>query len=119
MSKIKFDAKLNSKDEKLHIYGVGIRTGNRISYKENDVKVNIYVYPNKVEMERITDEYVVKLSFKMIDKELSTYKLKGHDEFLLDVETKTLYVTDNCIKINYALEDNEFSYILNVEDLWL
>ena len=103
MSKIKFDAKLNSKTDKLHVFGVGIRSGNRISYKENDVKVTIYLYPNKLEMERETDEYKVKLSFKLMDKELSTYKLKGHDEFLLDVDTRTLYISDNCIKINYAL----------------
>ncbi len=117
MSKIKFDAKLKSKDENLHIFGIGIKSGNRISYKENDVKVTVYIYPNKVEMERVTDEYKVKLSFKLEDKELSTYKINNHDEFLLDVDTKTLFISDNCIKVDYTLEDNEFSYILSVEDL--
>lgn len=117
MSKIKFDLKLKSKDENLHIFGLGVKSGNRITYKENDVKVTIYVYPNKVEMERVAKEYKVKLSFKLEDKELSTYKLNGHDEFLLDVDTKSLFISDNCIKVDYVLEDNEFSYILSVEDL--
>ena len=117
MSKIKFDAKLKSKDDNLHIFGVGIRSGNKINYKEEDVKVTLYIYTNKVEMERETTEYKVKLSFKLEEKEISTYKLKGHDEFLLDVKTKTLYISDNCIKIDYSLEDNEFSYVLSMEDL--
>ena len=117
MSKIKFDAKLKSDNDDLHVFGIGMRTGNIISYKEDEVKVKVYIYPNKVEMERITDEYTVKLSFKLEDKEMSTYKLKGHDEFLLDVETKSLFISDNCIKIDYVLEDNNFSYILSVEDL--
>lgn len=43
MSKIKFDAKLKSKDENLHIFGLGVKSGNRITYKENDVKVTIYI----------------------------------------------------------------------------
>ena len=117
MSKIKFDAILKSDDENLHIIGTGIRYGNVISYKENDTKIKLYIYSNKVEMERITDEYEVKLSFKLEDKEMSTYKLKGYDVFLLDVDTKSLYISDNCIKVNYILEDKNFSYVLTMEDL--
>ena len=119
MSKIKFDVRLKSKDDDLHVFGIGIKSDNRISYKENDVKVTVSVYPNKVIMERDTNEYSVKLSFKLEDKELSTYKLKGHDEFLLDVDTKALVISDNYIKVDYCLEDNEFSYVLAMEDLWL
>ncbi len=117
MSKIKFDAKLKSKDENLHIFGLGVRSDNRICYKEENVKVTLYIYPNKVEMERVTKEYKVKLSFKLEDKELSTYKVNGYDEILLDVDTKNLFISDNCIKIDYTLEGNEFSYVLSVEDL--
>ena len=117
MGKIKFDAKLMSKDDNLHVFGIGLRSGNRISYKEDNIRVNIYLYPNKVEMTRSTDEYDVKLSFKLEEKELSTYKLRGHDEFLLDVDTKKLFISDNCVKVDYILEGNVFSYELTMEDL--
>ena len=118
MSKIKYDAKLKSNEDNLHIFGTGIKAGNKISYKENDIKVTLYLYPDRIDMERESSEYKVKLAFKLNDKGLSIYKLKGHDEFLLDVDTKELIISDNYIKIDYTLEGNEFSYILSLEDLW-
>ena len=59
----------------------------------------------------------VKFAFSFEPNELSTYKLIGHDEFLLDVKTKKLEITDNSIKVEYLLEDNEFSYEVIMEDL--
>lgn len=117
MSKIKVDARLTSKEDNLRIIAVGDKTENRISYKEEEVRVTILTFPNKIEMERVTKEYKVKFIFSFDENDLSTYKLVGHDEFLLDVKTKTLEITDNYIKIEYTLEDNEFSYILSLEDL--
>ena len=118
MSKIKVDVRLTSKEDNLRIIAVGDKTGNRISYKEEEIRVTILTFPNRVEMERVAKEYRVKLVFSFDNNDLSTYKLIGHDEFLLDVKTKTLEITDNSIKVEYTLEDNDFAYILSLEDLW-
>lgn len=117
MSKIRVEMSLKSKDNDLHIISEGIKSGNRINYQEENVKVTLTISNDKVEMERVAKEYRVKLVFSISKKELSTYKLIGHDEFLLDVDTKLLEISDNKIKIDYTLEENEFSYVLNMEDL--
>ena len=117
MSKIRVEMSLKSKDDNLHIISEGINSGNRINYGEEDVKVTLIVSSEKVEMERVAKEYRVHLVFSISKKELSTYKLIGHDEFILNVETKLLEISENEIKIDYILENNEFSYVLNMEDL--
>ena len=52
MGKIYLKAKLISDDENLNIEVSGIRTNNKIIYKENNITVTILLFDNKIEVAR-------------------------------------------------------------------
>ena len=52
MGKINLKAKLISDEENLEIETSGIKTSNKIVYKENNITVTILIYDNKIEMNR-------------------------------------------------------------------
>ena len=118
MGKIKLKASLVSKEENLNIETIGIKTDNKIIYKENNVTVTILIDNNKIEMNRVCNEYKINLLFQKNKKTISKYNVFGMPkEFMLETITKTIKIIDNEIKIAYNLEGNDFSYHLEVEDI--
>ncbi len=118
MGKVNLKASLISDEENLDIKTTGIKTENKIVYKENNITVTILILNNKIEMNRTCDEYKIKLIFEKNKKTISKYNVFGMPkEFLLDTKTKKLEITDTNININYNLEGNNFSYHLEVEDI--
>ena len=118
MGKINLKARLVSDEENLNIITTGIKTNNKIVYKENNVIVTILILNNKIEMNRTCNEYKINLIFEKDKKTISKYNVFGMPkEFLLETKTKKLEILDNQIKIDYNLEGNDFSYHLEVEDL--
>ena len=118
MGKTKIRAKLISDDENLDINTTGIKTYNKIVYKENNVQVTLLIFDNKIEMKRETKEYIVELSFdKTKDTESIYMFIGGNKRFYLNTKTNKLIINKNKIEIDYELEDNKFSYVLEMEDL--
>ena len=118
MGKIKFKAKLNSDLENLDISGIAIYNRNKITYKENEINVTILIFDNKIEMTRSCNEYKINLIFKKNKKTFSTYQVFGSNKiFELQTDTKKLNMDKNKIEITYILEENKFSYVLEMEDL--
>lgn len=116
MGKIKLNARLISDDEKLDISTTGIKTNNKIVYKENNITVTILLLNNKIEMNRTCNEYKINLIFEKDKITTSKYTVFGMPkEFLLETKTNELLVTDDEIKINYNLEGNDFNYHLILE----
>ena len=117
MGKINLKASLISNEEKLNIETTGIRTGNKIVYKENNITVTILIFDNKIEMNRTCNEYKISLIFESGNVTVSKYSVFGMPkEFLLETNTTKLEITDTLIKIDYNLEGNNFSYELDLED---
>ena len=118
MGKIKLKASLVSEEENLNIETTGIKTGNKIVYKENNIKVTILIFNNKIEMNRACNEYKINLVFEKNKETISKYNVFGiPKEFLLETKTKKLEISENEIIINYNLEGNDFKYHLEVEDI--
>ena len=118
MGKINLKANLISSDENLNIETTGIKTDNKIVYKENNITVTILIFNNKIEMNRTCNEYKVNLLFEKGKNTISKYNVFGMPkEFLLETKTKKLEITDTYIKIKYNLEGNDFSYHLELEDV--
>ena len=116
MGKINLKASLISDEENLNIETSGIKTMNKIVYKENNITVTILIFNNKIEMNRTCNEYKINLIFEKGKKTLSKYNVFGMPkEFLLETKTNKLEITDSEIKIDYNLEGNKFSYHLEVE----
>ena len=118
MGKIKLKANLISSDENLNISTIGIRTNNKIVYKENNVTVTILIFNNKIEMNRVCNEYKINFVFEINKQTISKYNVFGMPkEFLLETKTNELKIKDNEIVLKYNLEGNDFSYHLELEDI--
>ena len=116
MGKINLKASLISEEENLNIETTGIKTKNKIVYKENNITVTILIFNNKIEMNRTCNEYKINLIFEKGKKTTSKYNVFGMPkEFLLETKTKKLEIGENEITINYNLEGNDFKYHLEVE----
>ena len=117
MGKINLKAKLISDEENLNIEISGIKTKNKIVYKENDITVTVLIFNNKIEMNRTCNEYKINLIFENKKETLSKYNVFGMPkEFLLQTKTKKLEITNTCINIDYNLEGNNFAYQLILEE---
>ena len=113
MAKINLKANLISDEENLSIETTGIKTDNKIVYKENNITVTILIFDNKIEMNRTCNEYKINLVFEKGKDTISKYNVFGMPkEFLLETKTKKLEITNTLIKIDYNLEGNNFSYEL-------
>ena len=117
MSKINIKVKLNGVDENIDLTTSAIKTKNKINYNENNIKVTIILNKKEVIMKRVCNEY--EINFKFIEKEktISNYKLFGVSKiFDLETYTNKLLVDDNKLVIDYNLEGNDFSFILEVQN---
>ena len=118
MGKINLRFKLISDDDNLDIKTTGIKTENKIVYKENNITVTLLIFDNKIEMTRSCNEYKINLVFEKNKKTISTYQVFGASKiFDLETKTKKFIISKNNIIINYELEGNNFSYSLEMEDL--
>lgn len=116
MGKINLKAKLISEEENLNIEVSGIKTKNKIIYKENNITVTILILDNKIEMNRTCNEYKINMIFEKDKKTISNYQVFGMPKtFDLETQTKKLIINDNDIDINYNLEGNNFKYSLKWE----
>ena len=113
MGKINLKAKLISDEEILNIETSGIKTNNKLVYKENNITVTILIFDNKIEMNRTCNEYKINLIFEKNKKTISKYNVFGMPkEFLLETKTNKLVIKDNQIDLDYNLEGNNFKYSL-------
>jgi len=118
MGKINLKASLISEEENLNIDTTGIRTNNKIVYKENNITVTILIFNNKIEMNRTCNEYKINFVFEKDKKTISSYQVFGMPKiFDLETNTKQLKIEDNRIELDYELEGNSFRYSLVWEDL--
>ena len=118
MGKIRFKAKMDSNDEKYIVEGKSIYNDNRIIYQEKNLQVTILLLNNKIEMTRSCNDYKINLIFEKDCITESTYQIfGGAKQFSLETKTQKLIISDKKIIIDYILEDNEFSYVLEMEKI--
>ena len=111
MGKINLKANLVSPDEILNIDTSGIKTSNKIVYKENNITVTILIQNNRIEMNRTCNEYKINFIFEKEKETISKYNVFGMPkEFLLETKTNKLNIYDNKIELEYELEGNKFTY---------
>lgn len=86
----------------------GIKLKNKISYKENEISVTIFIYDNKIIMKRISCEYEINLEFQENKSTVSKYFINNGNLWLpLETFTDTILVDDSQIKIEYQLKLDE------------
>lgn len=83
----------------------GIKSGNKISYKENEIIVTILLEDNKIIMKRKSIEYEIYLEFVEKNNSTSKYFLNNNNLWLpLDTFTDKIVVDDSSIKLEYQLK---------------
>lgn len=117
MGKIDIKIKLDGVEESFDLTTSAISSKNKIVYNENNIKVTIILNEKEVIMKRICNEYEINFKFIEKNKTISNYKLFGVSKvFDLETYTNKLLIDDNKIIIDYNLEGNDFSFILEVQN---
>ena len=118
MGKISLNATLVSNFEKLNTKVIGIKSNNKITYKENNITVTILICDNRIEMNRVCNDYKIKLIFEKGKNTISKYEDTSLNKIYdLNTNTANIEIDKKRINIKYSLEGNDFSYSLNMEDL--
>lgn len=124
MSKIMINSILSSDNEKeVLVSTYGIKNENLITYKDNNVFVNILLSDDSVFIKRKCDEYIFELTFKENSRSFGSYFIKNINSSLeLFSKTKKLLIENNKIYINYELYINNcfsdnFVFIIEWSDL--
>ena len=113
MKQIKINAVLsNSDNETINIESLATydEKENKIMYTEEDLNVDITILKNKVIIERMNDDYDLRLEFTKDEVNKCKYNVKtiGLD-MEIDVYTKTLEIEDNRLYIEYELYNDNNS----------
>lgn len=113
MAKIDVRVILKGIEDNLDLTLKAIKTKNKINYNENNIKVTIIFTYNEIHMKRVCNEYEINLKFKEKEKTISNYKLFGVNKtFDLETYTSKLLINDDKIVVDYNLEGNDFSFVL-------
>ncbi|CCY45618.1 unknown [Clostridium sp. CAG:1193] len=113
MKQVKINAVLsNSDNETVNIESLATynEKENKIIYTEEDLNVAITILKNKVIIERMNEDYDLRLEFTKDEVNKCKYNVKtiGLD-MEIDVYTKNLEIEDNRLYIEYELYNNNNS----------
>ena len=113
MKQVKINAVLsNSDNETVNIESLATynEKENKIIYTEEDLNVDITILKNKVIIERMNEDYDLRLEFTKDEVNKCKYNVKtiGLD-MEIDVYTKNLEIEDNRLYIEYELYNNNNS----------
>ena len=82
----------------------GIKTNDKIVYKENDINVTIFLDNNTIEMKRRTGDYIIELVFLDGKATSGNYHLIEYKNSInLNIETLSSSNQDNKIILDYNL----------------
>ena len=124
MSKVKIKSILHNKSSKevYNIDTIGIKTDNKIKYKDNEINLVICVNKAEIMIERKCKEYSLILHLSQNNMTKGTYNIYNLGIIDLDITTNKLIINENKAEINYILdfgneEKTEFEFSLEVEEL--
>lgn len=106
MSKVK--GYINLKENNDYVYDrffiKGIRTDNKIIFKENDINVTIMFGDNRISMNRSTKDYTIRMEFVNNSSSSGSYYLNDYKKSInLNIETLSFINNDNNVYLDYNL----------------
>lgn len=95
---------------------IGIKSYNKITFKDDNITVTILIEDNKIIMKRISNEYQLILEFEDKKDTHGKYFLNNYNLWLpLDIFTDKIVVSENNIEINYYLDKTNFNFKIKFE----
>lgn len=93
----------------------GLKSDNKITYYEDDIKVNLILEDN-ILLKRSNEEFEVELVFNEKKETSGKYLLKKDNLFLpLYIIADKIIVGNNLIVINYQIDEEKFEFKLEFE----
>lgn len=93
----------------------GLKTDNKITYYEDDIKVSL-ILEDSISLKRSNEEYEIELIFNKEKETVGKYLLKKDNLSLpLYIITDKIIVGNNLIEINYQLNEEVFLFKLEFE----
>ena len=111
MSKCRINYKINDNE----FNTLGIYKDNKLTFMEDDIKFNVTFKEDCLELNRENSEY--KINLIIGSNSSCTYELKDvmYKKMSMNVETKSLEISNNTIKAKYKLEGTLFNLNLTYE----
>lgn len=94
----------------------GIKDDKRLIFKEEDVKMIITFDSTTIILERKHPEYTLTLHLGL-KKSMGIYELHQIGKIDFDVITKELLLEENKMKVKYKLGEDEYTYLLEYEEV--
>lgn len=123
MAKVKIKTNIENKYDKTIVKSeaVGIKTANKISYNDNQVKTIITIEEDALIIERITGDYTIHLHISRNNITKGYYNIYGVGTIDVNIRTNKLINKSNEIYLEYTIifdekEKKDFIFSLEWEE---
>ena len=95
---------------------MGIKNGNKITFKDDDLIVTIMVDNNKIMMKRANKEYELNLEFEEGINKTGKYFLNNANLWLpIEVFTDKILVSEKSVEVDYYIDKINFNFKISFE----
>ena len=119
MSKIKIISTLlvnNDIDTKITKEVKGIKTNNKLIFKEDSINVVVKFDYSKLQIKREDVDYQIIMDFGLEESQC-LYTLTNMGKMYLPLVTEELKVVNQEIRVKYKIYENTYEYVINYEVL--
>ena len=119
MSKIKIISTLlvnNDIDTKITKEVKGIKTNNKLTFKEDSINVVVKFDYSKLQIKREDVDYQIIMDFGLEESQC-LYTLTNMGKMYLPLVTEELKVVNQEIRVKYKIYENTYEYVINYEVL--
>ena len=119
MSKIKIISTLlvnNDIDTKITKEVKGIKTNNKLTFKEDSINVVVKFDYSKLQIKREDVDYQIIMDFGLEESQC-LYTLTNMGKMYLPLVTEELKVVNQEIRVKYKIYENTYRYVINYEVL--
>ncbi len=122
MAKVNIKLKNKTDNQILESKFIGIKTDNKIKYKDNNITSVIEINNNELNLERKCDDYTISLHLSLDKITKGYYNINNIGLVNLNIETNKLLIKSNEIETEYTLifDNNEkqvIEFILELEEI--
>ena len=95
---------------------MGIKNGNKITFKDDEVIVTITTDNNKIMMKRVNKEYELNLEFEEGFNRTGKYFLNNANLWLpIEVFTDKILVSEKSVEVDYYIDKINFNFKISFE----
>lgn len=95
---------------------IGIKSGDKITFKDDEVIVTIIIDNNKIMMKRVNKEYELNLEFEEEINTTGKYFLNNDNLWLpIEVFTDKILVSEKSVEVDYYIDKINFNFKISFE----